>query len=684
MKNVPKSSRSRHRLALRLLAPLTLSAAALAAAPTQAAAATTLRDLGVVAPSTTISAIVWLKGSRDAALEAAVAGMSDASDPNYHRWMTDDDLAATLPSPADLAAVQASLASFGLNVGDVLEGGTFIRITGTAAQFKTAFGSPIHSVQTATGRTAFKAATQPVFAGVHAELVGGVAGLSGSSTKPFVAQQLDPASGLPVPAFHPQAGTNPLASFTSDCFGPVQQFSISGFNQKGGGGVGLTFKGPTYLTPTATASTLACGYTAQQLVQHYGLAEAQAVGLTGRGQTIVIVDAYGSPTALADANTFAQAMGLPALNAENFRIVYPDGPPAASDSDWALETMLDIEWAHAFAPEARIVLVVAPTNDDAELAHAVDYAARHRLGNVISNSYGQTEVGNDPSTARMYDAVFRRAAALGVAVNVAAGDAGDNGVGTPLGAASVPSDSPYATSVGGTSINVPSDNGPVDSAWGMSTALFGSSLLPQGNPTIALYLQGGGGGESVFFKKPRYQAHLPGAGRQQPDISALADPQTGAIVFNTDPATGQPAWRPIGGTSLATPMFSAIWALADQAAGESLGQAAPVIARLPTEAIRDVLPIRATRVNTSVAIRLVDTTTNYDAAQLFGVEQTQPSGFVGAVQHSGLPPLDGWRDVAFGMDSSLRAAPGWDNATGYGQPNGLLFIEAARWFARVR
>ncbi len=97
-----------------------------------------------------------------------------------------------------------------------------------------------------------------------------------------------------------------------------------------------------------------------------------------------------------------------------------------------------------------------------------------------------------------------------------------------------------------------------------------------------------------------------------------------------------------------------------------------------------MLPIRATRVNTSVAITLRATTTDYDAAQLFGVEQTQPSGFVGAVQHSGVAPLDGWRDIAFGMDSSLRATPGWDNATGYGQPNGLLFIEAARWFARVR
>jgi subtilase family serine protease len=98
---------------------------------------------------------------------------------------------------------------------------------------------------------------------------------------------------------------------------------------------------------------------------------------------------------------------------------------------------------------------------------------------------------------------------------------------------------------------------------------FGNRIRPSVAPQMQGFLQGSGGGESVFLKKPAWQRKLPGTGRQLPDISAIADPQTGAIVVETDPATGVPTWFTVGGISLATPIFSAIWALADEAAGES-------------------------------------------------------------------------------------------------------------------
>ena len=681
------SSRRRAARPLSLMAtPLTAMALALAAFAAPAATLAPAKDLGVIAPSTSVSAIVWLKGGNDAALEAATAAQSDSSSSTYHRWMADADVADYAPSATDVATARASLNALGLKVDKVFDGGAFVRVTGSAAQMQAAFGTQIHALQTATGRTAYKAATAPTYRGAHAELVGGVSGLSGASAQPFVARQMDFATGVAAPGFVPQAGTDPLAAFTSKCFGPDVTETMHGLSGTIGGLAGnvvSTATGPTYLDPTTTTNRKACGYTARQLVAHYGVDEAHAFGLRGKGQTIVIVDAYGSSTALADLNAFSAAMGLPAMTDKNFQVKYSDGVPSDTDASWALETTLDIEWAHAFAPEAKIVLVVTPSGDNAEMAYGVEYAADHRLGDVVSASWGLAEVNADASTAQMFDQVFKRAAARGIAVNVATGDLGDNGVGTPLGAPNIPSDSRFATAVGGTSIGIPGDSGPVEAAWGIQLTQFGNRIRPSPTPTMPGFLQGSGGGESAYLKKPAWQRQLPGKGRQAPDISALGDPQTGAIIVFTDPDSGVPVWLTVGGTSLATPIFSAIWALADEAAGESLGQAAPVIAALPPFAIRDVLPIKATKHNTSASITFrAGTPTLYDPAELFGLPASQKTGFLGALFFVGQDPFTGWNDVGFGLDSSLAATRGWDNATGYGVPNGLLFIETAQLFAR--
>jgi subtilase family serine protease len=231
-------------------------------------------------------------------------------------------------------------------------------------------------VQTAAGRTLLKATVPPSYRGTHAELVGGVSGLGGAVTRPFVARQTNLVTGVPVPQLVPQAGTDPLARFTTKCFGTDYTETMAGFGGIGGveaGGVLSTAVGPTYSDPTTTTGRLVCGYTARQLVAHYGIDEAHALGLglKGKGQTIVIVDACGSPTALADLNIFSAAMGLPKMTSDTFKVAYSDGVPSDSDADWALETTLDIEWAHAFAPEAKIVWVVVPSSDNAELAYGI-------------------------------------------------------------------------------------------------------------------------------------------------------------------------------------------------------------------------------------------------------------------------------------------------------------------------
>jgi subtilase family serine protease len=150
----------------------------------------------------------------------------------------------------------------------------------------------------------------------------------------------------------------------------------------------------------------------------------------------------------------------------------------------------------------------------------------------------------------------------------------------------------------------------------------------------------------VVFPKPLYQRNLPGRGRQQPDIAAVGDPFTGG-VFVWTPTGEQQEVGTIGGTSLSTPIFSAIWALANQRAGHLLGNAAPAIAHMPPSAVLDVVPVTS---------------------------PTNPSGVIvdanGTTSYSLL-------NLSFGTDTSLMVTKGWDNVTGYGTPNGMEFIKAA-------
>lgn len=644
-----------------------------------------LIDQGVAQASSPMSAAIVINNSNQAAFDAAVAARYDTNSPNFHRWLSDDQIAALAPSEANSLTVQSSLRALGFSVSTTEDAGV-LRITGTAAQFQTAFSAPVHRYTAAGGKSYFRLAATPSYRGAHAELIAAVAGVRAAAMKPKLVRQIDFSTGQVVTPVTATSGVSPLSAFTDQCFSTTPYTAtLSGFSGTIGGALGLVttvVTGPTYLS-TASFDRPPCGYSVAQLVQHYGIDTAHSLGLTGRNQTIVIVDAYGSSTLAADVNTFSATMSLPAMSANSLQVVYPNGAPTTTDADWATETTLDVEFAHAFAPDAKIVVVVAPTDDDADLAPAVAYAASHHLGNVISNSYGEAEVESDPATALLYDQVFRSAAARGIAVNVATGDDGDWGLGTPVGAASIPADSAWSTGIGGTSINVPSDNGPVESVWGLDVTQLGLIRTPSPTPTINGTVQGSGGGESSFIPKPFFQWALPGKGRELPDISALADPQTGAIFVQSD-STGAPAWSVIGGTSLATPIFSAIWALADQAAGSSLGQAAPVLGILPSFAIRDIVPIAARKLPTQGSITFRSTTTtDYNAAEFLGIEQTQPQGFIAPLVYAGNAAFPGWNIVGFGTDSSLQAAPGWDNATGYGVPNGIEFIESAAFFGQL-
>jgi subtilase family serine protease len=393
----------------------------------------------------------------------------------------------------------------------------------------------------------------------------------------------------------------------------------------------------------------------------YGLPGVYAKGITGKGQTIVLIDAYGSPTIASDLATFSANYGLAQPSFTGLR-VYRPAPVTGSNTSWAEETTLDTEWAHAIAPGANIAIVEAVGQKDSELQTALDYAVRHKLGTIISCSFGGPESEATPATLNKWNQILEMAAAQGIAVQIASGDSGDYAAELGYTDVSAPADSPYATAVGGTSMAYLPDNSTlVQTGWGTNvTALeVGGKLL---DPTKnSAFYYGSGGGSSKFFAKPAYQAQLAGTKRLLPDVSALADPFTGAEVLYTQ--RGQPEYFVVGGTSLAAPLFSAMYALLAQSTGETLGQAAPYVAAGSPLLVDVTAP--STADNPTGELTTSAGTTRYSTTDLSQPE-AGTTGFAALLWKVSAEDL---YNVSFGTDTSLEVTPGWDNVTGFGTLN---------------
>ncbi|MCQ8239811.1 S53 family peptidase [Rhizosaccharibacter radicis] len=652
--------------------------AALAILPAQAAGLAgqlaAAQDLGSVSSTTTLSATIHLPMRDKAAFQAALKDRYTVGSASFHKWMTPAELKSFGPSTADLSAVKTALAAFGLTVSGTSASGTSVHVTGSASAIRRAFNLQVHEMR-AAGRTAYASTGTFRPQGVLAGRVAGVSGLSGVVAEPMLAHQLDgngkPIAGIPVKASSNAASpnaTSPLDSFTNKCFGEGTVTLQNATTQ-------ATYKGVTY----AFGGKI-CGYTPQQVVQHYQIDKAYGYHLDGTGQTIVIVDAYGSPSALADANTFFNGVGVKPFDDSNFQIIYPAGQPTAVDYGWAGETALDIEWAHAIAPGAKIVLAIAPDNSFASFETVLQYVIDNHVGNIVSNSWGAAEKEVDGPTLDAFANLAEQAAAQGIAFNFSSGDDGDNGVGTPAGSGQTPSDSPWATSVGGTSLDIPSQNGPVETGWGNYRAQVGTLSSPL-NPVVQQgFFGGGGGGQSAYFAKPSWQSDLPGTGRQEPDLAMIADPYTGAIIVEPTSATTPSTWTSIGGTSLACPVFSAIWALADQEAGvdlatwtfrpgSSLGAPGPLLQYMIGGALDDGLPI----LPTEQAVGTITTASGTVVKDGFGLLGIPADS--GALTTVRLRSDGGYSILSFNTDTSLKTATGYDNATGRGIPNGEKAIE---------
>ncbi len=332
---------------------------------------------------------------------------------------------------------------------------------------------------------------------------------------------------------------------------------------------------------------IAC-YQPAQIQQAYRLPPLLRAGITGRGQTIVVVDSFGSPTIGRDLAAFDRAFHLPPP--PSLTVIQPAGQvpayrPTPAREGWAGETGLDVEWAHVMAPGARILLVETPTSENEGttgfpgIVRAEEYVISHHLGGVISQSFSATEQ-TFPSRQAMLAlrGAYLAAARSGVTVLAASGDSGaadvrfDGSTYYLNPVTSWPDSDPLVTGVGGSQLTLTASGTRTvpDQVWNDSANPAANQFVFGDSGPNAL---AGGGGKSIFFARPGFQdgvRAVVGSQRGVPDISMSAACNGAVDMYQSFP--GQAAgWYPTCGTSEAAPLFAGVVALAGQVAGHPLG-----------------------------------------------------------------------------------------------------------------
>ena len=573
--------------------------------------------------------------------EAQLAAISDPANALYGQFLTDEEYAAKyMPTDADVAAVRAHLEQAGLTVQSIPENRTFIAVEGPASAAERAFGVRLglYKVGDATLRAPMEKLSMP------SEVSSRVLTIVGLTTPATATTRSNKIGGLRssdvFKRIHPDATVPP--NTCSEWFGKTAD-TVD----------------PVY--PGYPALTYApCGYKPAQLREAYGFGSIVRGGNDGTGQTIAIVDAFLSPTLLADAQTYAanNDPDYPLGDTQLVTVLAP-GTPTPPDTGWYGEQTLDVEAAHAMAPGAKIVAVAAASNSDPDFIAAENLVITKKLGSVISNSWGMR--GEAGSNFVAWKAVFLQAGLKGIGVYFSSGDSGDEAGNLGSPAPDFPASSDRVTAVGGTSLALGRFGMTLwETGWETGASFLNAAVTPDMGADMAVtpatwspappgfFVFGAGGGTSMVFDQPAWQkgvvpdaiANLPGApARAVPDVAMLADPITGFIIGQTDPVSNVYGESAIGGTSLACPMFAATVLLAQQNAGHKLGFANPTFYKVRSAGFRDITP---------------------------------PPG----PQAVALP---GGIAVTFNYDlQSIHTAIGWDNVTGVGVPNGKSFLKAIK------
>ncbi|MCL2551222.1 MAG: S53 family peptidase [Actinomycetia bacterium] len=599
---------------------------------TKPAWATAHADKGATADSSRLTLRVYLAGRDAKGLAAYAQAVSDPKSSLYAHYLTAGQAQARFgATKAQVAAVTAWLKSSGLKVTGANQ--HYLTVTGDVAAAEKAFGTQLHNY-TNGGKTYHAPATT---ASAPASLNGAVLTVSGLDNAPKKARHDDT---LPPPG----------AAFVNA--GPFSSYYGSDTNRK---------------LPSAfgnQAPYAIKGYTGEQLRAAYG-----AGSYTGKGVTVAITDAYASPTIAGDAATYAARNGDKAYKKGQLTQVLPSDYNSTEDCDasgWYGEETLDVEAVHAVAPDANIVYVAGASCNDDDLLDALTTIVDHHLASIVSNSWGDIEENETPDVAAAYDQVFMTGAVQGIGFYFSSGDAGDNVASSGTKQVDTPGNSPWATSVGGTSLAVGKhDKYEFETGWGTQRGALSADGKSWQTP---VYTSGAGGGTSKLYAQPFYQRGIvPNALSQanggnakmrvEPDIAAVADPNTGFLVGQTqtflDGSVKYGEYR-IGGTSLAAPVIAGIQALTQQARfGIPIGFANPLIySQYGTSAYHDV------------------TDHPYGQQTLSEVRVDFANG-----ENADDGTITSLR--VLGRDASLAATRGYDDVTGVGTPTSH-YVDAFR------
>jgi subtilase family serine protease len=606
---------------------------------------------GAVAASQTVTVAVTLKLRNAAALQQRADAISTPGSPEYHHYMTaaqyHDQFAAT---PQAASTVSSYLRSHGLSIEPMADNQLMVQASGSAAQVESAFGTTLQQYQ--VGSETRRAPSQPpTLPASVAQYVDGVSGLStgndtmtpdhvgaeGQAAAP--AQPQTAGAALPPPALFRNAP--PCSQFWAQQIATTVPKAYGAFQPY-----------------------VPCGYTPAQYRGAYGTQSLVSQHVDGSGVTVAVVDAFGAPTILADANQYASTHGdAPFANHQFSQTVFSPRFEAECDAQgWYGEETLDVEAVHGMAPGANVLYVGARSCNDVDLVAALNNIIDHQRANIITNSWGSVGDADqlDQGTQKAYEHTFLQAVVQGITVQFSSGDDGDEVENAGVRTVDFPASDPWVTAVGGTTLAVGSTNNYLfETAWGTTTSTLDPSVpawtpRPPGN-----FLYGGGGGTSQFFAQPSYQkgvvpvsisGYFGGNGRAVPDIAMDGDPNAGMLVGETqtfpDGSVHYSEYR-IGGTSLSCPLFAGMVALADQAFGSPIGFANPSIYQLAgTSALRDIVP---------------------------------PQGQIAVVRNNfnnSTGPGKGITTVLRTADQTgtLQLRRGYDDVTGVGTPNGFDFV----------
>jgi subtilase family serine protease len=606
--------------------------------------ATTAHRVGATPFGSAVDFKVYLPLRDEAAAHKFALDASTRGNATSGKFMTPAQFRSRFaPTSGQVSSVRSWLTSQGFKVTDVPGNNRYVEATGTvkkaAAAFKTSFAQ--YKVDGQTLRSNTTALSVPSKLGVSA-----VTGLDES----YALVQTDATAPAGFRVGHPcsawwgekKVATTPTPDGTK--------------------------------LPTNPANYATCGYAGHQLQGAYGVKDAIASGNDGSGVTVAVIDAYASPTVQQDLATYSSRHGLPALKKGQFTEIAAPGTyrrPGNKQHDpsgWSGEETLDVEAVHTTAPGADILYVGSPNNRQ-DMDAALNKVVNGHLADIITNSYGFSSEALPPGYIKPTEDTLVQAAATGISVFFSSGDAGDEtrGVAGRTPTPDWPASSPWVTTVGGTSLGVAEDDSRVfEQGW--ETGL--SALQADGTWGAPTYQSGSGGGTSRLFAQPSYQAGVvpdsiakkndPNgpAMRAVPDVSAVGDPTTGMLVGQTQTfsdGTYYDEFR-LGGTSLSSPLYAGIFALAVQQHGEyGLANPALYAARGTAYDIRKINP---------------------DPPNASSDPETDGAARVDYVNSENGD--DGYKYTArwFDFDSvlTIHVRDGYDDVTGVGSPDGPAWL----------